>query len=110
VDDRERALQVLNQNLDIGRCYGQARSFGNEEAAQVLSKIEYQSVSGDALLVQLEDKPGALAELLKRCQKESVAIRSHRLLWLGQGQGVVAIATAAPDDLKRLLKDQLLIS
>jgi histidine decarboxylase len=110
VDDRERALQVLNQNLDIGRCYGQARSFGNEEAAQVLSKIEYQAVSGDALLVQLEDKPGALAELLKRCQKESVAIRSIRLLWRGQGKGVVAIATAAPDTLKTLIKDQLLIA
>jgi histidine decarboxylase len=110
VDDRERALQVLNQNLDIGRCYGQARSFGNEEAAQVLSKIEYQSVSGDALLIQLEDKPGALAELLKRCRKESVAIRSMRLLWRGQGKGVVAIATAEPDALKTLLKDKLLIS
>jgi histidine decarboxylase len=110
VNDRERALQILNQNLDIGRCYGQARSFGNEEAAQVLSKIEYQAVSGDALLVQLEDKPGALAELLKRCQKESVAIRSIRLLWRGQGKGVVAIATAAPDALKTLLKGQLLIA
>jgi histidine decarboxylase len=110
VNDRERALQILNQNLDIGRCYGQARSFGNEEAAQVLSKIEYQSVSGDALLIQLDDKPGALAELLKQCQKESVAIRSIRLLWRGQGKGVVAIATATPDALKTLLKHQLLMS
>jgi histidine decarboxylase len=110
VNDRERALQILNQNLDIGRCYGQAHPFGNQEATQVLSQLEYQSVSGDALLVQLEDRPGALAELLKGCRGESVKIRSIRLLWRGHGKGVVAIATTSPDALKTLLKDRVLLS
>ncbi len=110
VNDRERALQILNQNLDIGRCYGQAYPFGNQEATQVLSQLEYQSVSEDALLVQLEDRPGALAELLKGCRGESVKIRSIRLLWRGHGKGVVAIATTSPDTLKTLLKDRVLLS
>jgi histidine decarboxylase len=110
VDDRERALQILNQNLDIGRCYGQARSFGNEEAAQVLSQLEYQSVGEDALLVQLEDCPGSLAELLKDCRNQAVTIRNIRLLWRGHGKGVVAIATTSPDALKTLLKDRILLS
>lgn len=110
VDDRERALQILNQNLDIGRCYGQARSFGNQEAAQVLSQLEYQSVGEDALLVQLEDCPGSLAELLKDCRNQAVTIRNIRLLWRGHGKGVVAIATTSPDALKTLLKDRILLS
>ncbi|GAB4236114.1 MAG: hypothetical protein Kow0049_21020 [Stanieria sp.] len=110
VDDRERALQILNQNLDIGRCYGQARSFGNEEAAQVLSQLEYQSVGEDALLVQLDDCPGSLAELLKDCRNQAVTIRNIRLLWRGHGKGVVAIATTSPDALKTLLKDRILLS
>jgi histidine decarboxylase len=108
VDDRDRALQILNQNLDIGRCYGQADPF--QEAGQVLSQLEYQSVSEDALLVQLEDRPGALAELLKSCRGELVNIRSIRLLWRGQGKGVVAIATASPGALKDLIEDRVLLS
>jgi histidine decarboxylase len=110
VDNRERALQILNQNLDIGRCYGQARPFGNQEATQFLSQLDYQSVSEEALLVQLEDRPGALAELLKYCRSEAITIRNIRVLWRGQGHGVVAIATTSPDALKTLLKDQILIS
>ncbi|PSB01910.1 histidine decarboxylase [Merismopedia glauca] len=108
VNDRDRALQILNQNLDIGRCYGQADPF--QEASQVLSQLEYQSVSEDALLVQLEDRPGALAELLKSCLGESVKIRSLRVLWRGHGKGVVAIATTSPKVLKELLKDRILLS
>jgi histidine decarboxylase len=108
VDDRDRALQILNQNLDIGRCYGQANPF--PEASQVLSQLEYQSVSEDALLVELEDRPGALAELLKSCLGESVKIRSLRVLWRGQGKGIVAIATTSPATLKGLLKDRILLS
>ncbi|AFZ34767.1 Histidine decarboxylase [Stanieria cyanosphaera PCC 7437] len=110
VDNRERALQILNQNLDIGRCYGQARSFGNEEATQVLSQLEYQSVGEDALLVELDDCPGSLAELLKDCRNEAVKIRNIRLLWRGHGKGVVAIATTAPEALKTLLKERILLS
>jgi histidine decarboxylase len=109
VNDRERALHILNQSLDIGRCYGQARPFGNQEATQVLSQLEYQSVSEDALLVQLEDRPGALAELLKGCRGEAVKIRSIRLLWRGHGKGLVEIATPSPDALKTLLKDRVLL-
>lgn len=109
VNNRERALQILNQNLDIGRCYGQSNLF-NPEATQVLSKLDYQSVSEDALLVQLEDRPGALADLLKSCRNEKVTIRSIRLLWQGKGKGVVAIATSSPDALKKLLQDQILLS
>jgi histidine decarboxylase len=108
VNDRDRALQILNQNLDIGRCYGQAEPF--QEASQVLSQLDYQSVSEDALLVQLEDRPGALAELLKSCRSEAVTIRSLRVLWRGQGKGVVAIATTSPATLKNLLKDRILLS
>jgi histidine decarboxylase len=109
VNDRDRALQILNQNLDIGRCYGQARSLGSEKATQVLSQLDYQSVSEEAILVELEDRPGALAELLKSCRTQAVTIRNIRLLWRGQGKGIVAIATASPDALKTLLKDRVLL-
>jgi histidine decarboxylase len=109
VDDRERALQILNQSLDIGRCYGQARPTVDREATQILSQLQYQSVGEDAILVQLEDKPGALAELLQSCRSQAVTIRNIRLLWRGQGKGVVAISTTSGDALKTLLKERVLL-
>jgi histidine decarboxylase len=109
VDDRERALQILNQSLDIGRCYGQATALNSQEAMQLLSQLDYQAVSEEAVLVQLEDRPGALAELLKSCRGEAIAIRSIRVLWRGQGKGVVAIASTTPETLKALLSDRVLV-
>lgn len=87
-----------------------SRPFRNQEATKVLSQLNYQSVSEDALLVQLEDRPGALAELLKSCRSEAVTIRNIRLLWRGHGHRVVAIATTSPNALKTILKDRILLS
>ncbi|NCJ05637.1 histidine decarboxylase [Synechococcales cyanobacterium C] len=110
VNDRDRALQILNQTLDIGRCYGQSRPFNTEEAAQILSQVEYQAVSGDALLVELEDKAGSLATLMKKCHEKQISIRSVRLLWRGKEKAIVELASAEPTQLKAMLADQALTS
>jgi histidine decarboxylase len=109
VNDRDRALKILNQTLDIGRCYGQSRPFDTKEAAQILSQVEYQAVSGDALLVELEDKAGTLATLMKRCREQHISLRSVRLLWRGKEKAVVELASAEPEKLKIMLADQVLI-
>ncbi len=109
VDDRDRALKILNQTLDIGRCYGQACPLDDQKTNQILSQVDYQTVSGDALLAELEDKAGALATLMKQCQAHDIPIRSVRLLWRGQKKAVVELATSAPEDLKSLLLDRLLV-
>ena len=66
--------------MDIGRCYGQSLPFSTEKAPQILSQVDYQAVGGDALLVELEDKPGTLAVLMKQCREQQISIRSVRLL------------------------------
>ena len=109
VSDRDRALQILNQTLDIGRNYGQARSLGTEAAAHILSQVDYQAVSGSALLVQLEDQAGALATVMKQYRDQQIPIRSVRLLWRGKDKVVVELASPEPDKLKTLLPDQVLM-
>jgi histidine decarboxylase len=109
VTDRDRALQILNQTLDMGRRYGQSRSLDNDAAAQILSQLDYQAVSGDALLVELEDHAGTLAVLMKECRAQDIPIRSVRLLWRGKEKAVVELASAEPDKLKVLLADRILI-
>lgn len=109
VDDRDRALQILNQTLDIGRCYGQACAVHHADATEILSRIDYQSVSNEALLVQLVDQPGSLAELMKCCRDQTIPIRRVRVLWRGQGKAVVELASPQVDELKRVLSDRVLL-
>jgi histidine decarboxylase len=109
VTDRDRALQILNQTLDMGRRYGRSHSLDTDAAAQILSQIDYQAVSGDALLVELEDRAGTLAVLMKECRAQDIPIRSVRLLWRGKEKAVVELASAEPDKLKALLADRVLI-
>ncbi|MGF1541682.1 MAG: histidine decarboxylase [Pleurocapsa sp.] len=110
VSDRDRALKILNQTLDIGRCYGHSLPFDTNRAAEILSQVNYQAVSGDALLVELDDQAGTLAMLMKQCREQQIAIRSVRLLWRGKEKAVVELAAAEPDRLKLLLADRVLIA
>ena len=109
VNDRDRSLKILNQTLNIGRCYGQSLPFYTDQAAQILSQVDYQAVSGDALLVELEDKAGTLAVLMKQLREQEIFIRSVRLLWRGQEKAVVELASSEPEKLKALLGDRVLI-
>ena len=109
VNDRDRSLKILNQTLNIGRCYGQSLPLDTDQAAQILSQVDYQAVSGDALLVELEDKAGTLAVLMKQLREQEIFIRSVRLLWRGQEKAVVELASSEPEKLKALLGDRVLI-
>lgn len=109
VNDRERALQILNQTLDIGRCYGQSQPLAAAEATQILSQVDYQAVSGDALLVELADRAGSLALLMKQCRECNIPLRSVRLLWRGKEKAVVELASTEPEKLKELLADRVLV-
>ena len=109
VSDRDRALRILNQTLDIGRCYGQSHSLDTDKATQILSQVDYQPVSNDAVLIELEDRSGTLALLMKQCHEQQISIRSVRLLWRGVEKAVVALASPELDKLKLLLADRILI-
>lgn len=109
VDDRPKALEILKQNLDMGRSHGQSFSGENTTSSEILSRLDYQSVSNDALLIQLEDKPGTLAQFLKHCCAQEIPIRSVRFLWRGKDKAVVEVASPESDKLKKLLMDRVLL-
>jgi histidine decarboxylase len=109
VSDRDRTLKILNQTLNLGRCYGQSLAFDADQASHILSEVDYQAVSGDALLVELEDKPGTLAVLMKQLREEGISIRGVRLLWRGKEKAVVELASSESEKLKAFLADRVLI-
>ncbi|NJK42091.1 MAG: histidine decarboxylase [Acaryochloridaceae cyanobacterium SU_2_1] len=110
VDNREKALQILNLHLDIGRCHGHSRPFSSEETAQILSQVNYHAVSDEALLIQLQDRPGSLAQVMKQCQDHNIAIRAVRLISRSQGEALVEIASDQAPQLKAIFSDRILHS
>jgi hypothetical protein len=80
-----------------------------DAALKALAKTAYHAVSEDALLVRLDDRPGALAEIARRFRDAKINIRSVRTLRRGDGHCVVAIATHRTEQAIELVRDVLII-
>ncbi len=78
-----------------------------DEALRALTRAGFHAVSEDALLVRLDDRPGALAELTCRFRDAGVSLRSIRIVRRSEGKSFVAIATARTEAALGLVKDVL---
>jgi hypothetical protein len=79
-----------------------------DRALQALHRRGFQPVSEDALVVRLEDRPGALAAIARRFRDAGVNLRSLRIIHTSGGQTVAAIATDRTDRAIEIVKDILL--
>ena len=79
-----------------------------DKALQSLHRAGHAPVTEDALLIQLDDKPGALAAVAKRFRDAGVNMRSLRIVHTSGGQTVAAIATERTAEAIALVKDILL--
>jgi histidine decarboxylase len=108
VSDRDQALQILSQTLEIGRCHGRSQGGVEQDVAEILSQLNYQPVGNDGVLLHLPDRPGGLAQFLQACEQANINVRGVRLLWRREDQAVVAIATPEPESLRKCFPDQVL--
>lgn len=108
VDHYAHALQVLAQNAAHGRLYGQPSITQPNEALQRLSQIPFHSISSEAILVQLDDRPGTLAQLTKRIADAHILPRSLRITHRDIDKAIVAIATDYPQQTRKILQDILI--
>jgi hypothetical protein len=79
-----------------------------DSALQALHRAGLTPVTEDALLIRLEDKPGALAAVAKRFRDAGVNLRSVRIIHTSGGQTVAAIATERTSEALALVKDILI--
>ncbi len=77
-------------------------------AIYALARAGFHAVTEDALLVQLDDRPGALAGVTERFEHAGIAIRSIRFIRRSGGTGFVAISTARTSEAKALVDDILI--
>ncbi|MFO0808849.1 MAG: ACT domain-containing protein [Gemmataceae bacterium] len=78
-----------------------------DAALQALHRSGFHPVTEDALLVRLEDKPGALAAVAKRFRDANISLRSLRIIRATGGQTLAVIATDRTDEAVALVKDIL---
>lgn len=78
-----------------------------DRALQVLRDAGYDAITEDAVVVNVKDEPGALAQLTRRLYDGGVDMRSMRLLHRQAGEALVAISMDRTDEGMRLISDLL---
>ncbi len=80
-----------------------------DDALKILKNIpEMSAVTEEAILVKLDDRPGALAELALRFKQAGISMRSIRIIGRGGDNSVVAISTERTEDALNLVKDLII--
>jgi hypothetical protein len=76
-------------------------------AFRLLSKAGYRVVASEHLLVRLERRPGALAELSRRLADAGIDLRGMHIVNKDAETGIVALETADYEKAREVLKDIL---
>lgn len=80
-----------------------------DEALDILSsKPGLQAITEDAILIRLEDKPGALAKVARKFSDAGINLRSIRIIKRDANETVVAISAERTDEALELVRDQLI--
>lgn len=121
LDDPARGLAELTQaladrgvnieDIDLGESdrAGVANLTVNryDEALLALRDAGFRAVSEDALVIRLEDEPGALARVAVRFRDAGIGIRSMHILGRAGSSALVTIVSERPDDARQLVRDLL---
>lgn len=77
-------------------------------ALAALRDAGYPAVTEDALLVRVEDEPGALAKVAVKFKEADIPVRSIRIIRRCNGWGIVAISTERTEAAKAVIRDSLI--
>ena len=78
-----------------------------DEALAALRDAGLQAVSEDAIIIRIEDEPGALARISKRFHDAEIRLRSVRIIRRNEGYGLVALSTDRTEEALDLVRDVL---
>ena len=80
-----------------------------DEALRVLRDNGFQAITQDALLVRLEDKPGALAAVAMRLKDAGLDLRSMHIVRREEGVTLASLVTSDPVRSAAVLQDVLVV-
>ncbi len=76
-----------------------------DEALTTLRDAGFQAVSEDAIVIRLDDEPGALAKIAARFKNAKINLRSIRIIKRHAGFSLVALVADRNDEAMALVKD-----
>jgi len=76
-----------------------------DAALQALAQTSLHAISEDAIVIQLDDKPGELARITSRLQEARIDIRSIRIIRREAGIGIIAVSTQRNAEARKVLED-----
>lgn len=79
-----------------------------DEALRALARTPFQAISEDAIVIQLDDKPGELARITRRFKEADINLRSIRIIRREGGKGIIAVVAERNDQARELLKDVII--
>ena len=79
-----------------------------QDAYRLLCDAGYRVIASEHLLVRLEKKAGALAQLSRRLAEENVNVRGMHIVNKDETTGIVALETADHEKARKILKDILM--
>ena len=79
-----------------------------DDAVRTLAVAGFPAVCEDALLVRVDDRPGALAELARRFHQANIPLESVRIVRRADGWGVVALSTPRTEEALSLVREELI--
>ena len=81
-----------------------------DEALQALRDASFQAISEDAIVISIEDKPGALAGVAARFKEAGINIRSMHILRRAPDRALVSIVSDRRAEAMELVKDEIVSS
>ena len=79
-----------------------------DDALRTLRDAGYEAFSDDAVIINIKDKPGALAEITQRLYEGGIHMSSIRILYRQYGEAIVAVAMDQPEKGLELTRDLLI--
>ena len=79
-----------------------------DDALRALAQTPFHAISEEAIVLQLEDKPGELARIARRFRDANISIRSVRIIRRANGTSIVAISTERTEEAMEVVKDVMI--
>ncbi len=76
-----------------------------DEALRALTAGGLQAFSEEVIVIQVEDRPGELARIMRRFKEANINLRSIRPIRRGGGKALVALGTERTQEAMELVKD-----
>lgn len=100
-------IDTINARSEKGIAEIRLSTSDNDQSLSVLNEAGVKAVSGENILVRVNDAPGALGQISRTLSESNIDIRGISMLEQNDGFNIVSIITDNDAKTRQVLKDVL---